>query len=170
MNDVIRYVNKETGKWESIDAVTGEVMSLEKMHTPEKSIPYSIVIAREICKQIRNGLNMKDICNMEGMPPYSTICNWKYRYPDFAEGIREAKKDAAQVWAEKAIEAAESNVADKIDLEANKLLVSTYQWMAEKLNPAEYGKQTKITGDATQPLTLVVNTGIQRGTDDEPSN
>ena len=169
MNDVIKYVNKETGKWESIDAVTGEVLSLEKFHQPEKLIPYSIALARQICVLIRNGRNMKDIC-CELKLSYSTVCNWKYRYPDFAEGIREAKKDAAQVWAEKAVEAAELDVGDKIDLDANKLKVQTYQWMAEKLNPSEFGKQTKITGDVTQPLTLVVNTGIQRGIEDESSS
>lgn len=166
MNDVIKYVNKETGKWESIDAVTGEVMSLERFHQPEKSIPYSINTARHICVLIRNGRNMKDICN-ELSIPYSTVCNWKYRYPDFAEGIREAKKDAAQIWAERAIELSEQEPIDKIQLESIKLQVSTHQWMAEKLNPAEYGKQTKITGDAAQPLTLVVNTGIRKGIEDE---
>lgn len=162
MSDVIRYVNKETGKWESIDAVSGEVITNEKMYTPEKRIPYSLDIARQLCMLIRDGASAKDACNKLKIT-YNTFCLWKYRYPDFREGVMDARKDAAEMFAHKAMEELENTPGDKIEMDRMKLAVSTYQWFAEKADPQSYGKQTKITGDASQPLTLVVNTGIQRG-------
>ena len=161
-----RYVNKQTGKWESIDTLTGEVIGEEGYYTPEKNIRYSIDIARQILLRIRNGETLTSICNSSNLPSYATLCLWKYRYVDFAEALKEAQKDAAQMFADQALERSKEAAIDKTEMEQRKVEIDTLKWRAEKADPNTFGKQTKVVGDANQPLALIVNTGIKRDGDE----
>lgn len=161
--DLIKYVNKTTGKWESLDPISGEIVSEEKYFTPEMKIPYSVALARNICMAIRDGKSIKDICTgRDGAPSYSTFCLWKYRYPDFREAVKDAQADSAQILAEKVLDIAAGSSTDKLQQDDKKIEMEALKWMAEKQDPNKFGKQTKVTGDSEQPITIMVNTGIKR--------
>lgn len=40
--------------------------------------------------------------------------------------------------------------------------MDTYKWAAEVNNPEQFGKRTKVVGDASNPVVFVIDTGIRR--------
>lgn len=124
-----------------------------------------------IAAMIVDGESLVSISKKEGHPSYSVLCQWRRFYPDFKEAIDNAKLDRAELLAEKALSIAEDPelIGDtrddqKIELDRKKIVIDNLKWMAEKSDPAKYGKQTKITGDKNAPIAFtVLNTGIDRG-------
>lgn len=127
---------------------------------PKTIWPYSRTMCETICQMVTEGQSLKDICAIEGFPPYPIVMAWKRKYPEFKAQLTEAKKDRAEAFAELALEVAEES--DPENVQNDKLLVETYRWHAEIGDREQYGKQQKITGDASQPLGFIIDTGIYR--------
>jgi len=107
------------------------------------------------------GHTIKDICEMEDMPQYAILCNWRRRFPIFDKGIRQARVDRAEHFHDMAIREAK-NAQNKDQAPAQKLKIETYKWAAGVADPDGFGNKTKVTGDAANPISFVIDTGIRR--------
>jgi hypothetical protein len=161
---IVTYINKETGKLEKLDTDSGEIFTPEQFYSPaNKNKKYNLEDALKVCAMLRSGLPLIAIANGNGLPDVETLYSWKRHHPDFDVAMKEAREFAAESYAHKAISIADhANTLEKEQVPAAKLQVDTYKWMAEKMNPDLYGNRTKIAGDADQPLTIIVDTGIKR--------
>ncbi len=131
------------------------------------SVPYSDMIAEAVCDKYQEGLSIRAISNLPGMPPYNTIFKWMRTYPIFGSRMREARNMRAFHFENKALEEAEGlkDVTSE-QIQAAKVKIDTFKWAAEVNNREVFGKSTKITGDANAPLSIVVDTGIHRDEDE----
>jgi hypothetical protein len=116
------------------------------------------VVAGVICQRIAEGARITRL-HEDGLPPYSIICKWRAVYPQFAKMVEIAMRDRAHVFADKAVDAAES-AQTKDDAVVQRLKTDTYKWIAEKSSPDEYGNKTQVRGDASAPFQLIVDTGV----------
>lgn len=131
---------------------------------PREVWPYSQVIADKICELLIDGMTLMEICKQEGFPTKGTVYSWRNKYKEFDERVKKAKELRAESFHDKAIETAEQ--AEKRTIHQSRLQVETYKWAAEVGKPSEYGKQTKVVGDANAPIGFIISTGIER--DPEP--
>jgi hypothetical protein len=124
--------------------------------------PFNVVTCDLIAEQIMEGLTIKEIGELEGFPPASTITGWLYsgRFPEFAAQVKAARKARAEIYADEVIGIAKTTTKDTV-LE-DRLKSELYKWGAEVGNPDEFGKRTKVTGDAHQPIAFLIDTGIRR--------
>jgi hypothetical protein len=116
-------------------------------------------LADHVLELISTGHTVESISKLVGMPKAYIIRKWCYTNTEFGEKMKEARRMRADHYAEKAIDTAEST-RTKRDVLVNKLKVSTYQWMAERLNPEAWGNKPKEQGPSS--VTIVLNTGINR--------
>ncbi|RAK52587.1 hypothetical protein [Phenylobacterium deserti] len=102
-------------------------------------VRYSREVAERICDRMSKGDVWFKICNTDGMPAYATLYQWLRKYPDFAEAYAQAKEVAGELRADQALMVAEACTPATVT--ADRLKVSTLQWMASKHAPARFGSR-----------------------------
>lgn len=131
--------------------------ALEGVRKP--SVKFSRKLAKRIFGLYLQGNSILAIARMEGMPTANTIYEWKQREPWFRELMKSCKDQRADIFAEKAIEAAETAL-DKDDAPAARLRFDAYKWGAEVNDPSRFGKKVTHAGDKDSPIQFVVSTGF----------
>ena len=153
----------ESNELETIDMVSGKVVSSRSLAVQTLPLAYTPDLGRVVCAGIREGRTLEDICRQNSFPSMHTIYHWMKRYPDFKESVQEARRDQGDFLFDKVLaEAYNADNLAKDDVPAATLKVNTLKWAAEKRNPDAYVQKTKISGDPSAPLTIVVDTGIRR--------
>lgn len=159
LTDANTITINEGGVLKIIDLHTGEVLAANNLSIREEKSTYlyTVPIASVICDYIREGLPFTKISEKPNMPPYNVIMRWRHIHPDFAEAIKRAKLDRAELYHDKALSFAES-VQTEEEVKVAKLKIDTYKWAAEKNAPEEYGKSSK--NESVGGVTFVINTGV----------
>lgn len=167
----------EQGVLEEIDE-DGNIVSVEKLkelprncrqmittkdrYGNEIQVPgrwkFSRALVREIAKRKAKGEKLHQILNGKDLPSYSTFNRWARKYEVVGQILDEYRTMQADIYAEKAIQAAEE--ATENTSKAQRLKMDAYIWGAEVTNREKYGKQTKVSGDPNSPLGFIVVTGV----------
>lgn len=160
--------NKETGDLEVIDLDTGELVqsSGKEVHS-DPVFQFNYAIALEICQLVRKGYRMTQIAEMPGMPSVDIIAFWQRREKMFAEELRQAKRDRAELHYEKVLEIADQALDGVFPTQAAaasaRLASDSYKWAAEKMYPERFGNKVVHEGNTEKPILMrVINTGINR--------
>lgn len=113
---------------------------------------YSEEIAEEVCNLLAGGMTLVDICKRKGMPTRQTINNWEHSKPDFftkCVRAREAQGD----YEHDQMALIEKKVLDgEILPDVARVVLSSKQWRAAKLNRKRYADTKIIAGDADNPV------------------
>lgn len=116
---------------------------------------YTNDIAVAICKRLACGESLRAICSDDDMPDRSTVYDWLFRMPDFADQYTRAREEQAETMADDIVAIADETINDWIITERgnevvnteaiarSKLRVEARKWVAAKLKPKKYGD--KIT-------------------------
>lgn len=122
---------------------------------------YSALQAAAISHLVAEGKSIREIARIPGFPSVQVIRAWRRLNPEFEELLTLAKKDRAEFYQEKAMDSVD-NIVSKDDASAAKVKFEAYKWAASVDDPDIFGAKTKISGDLTAPLTLMIDTGIRR--------
>lgn len=125
--------------------------------------PYNVDTSTAIIQYVCEGKTLREISNMTGMPPVSTIHYWATKYKEFKHDLDIARKVRGEMFADEAIDIARKTTSMKS--RADKLKIDTLKWAAKVNNPEQFSDTVKHTGDANNPIQIVVDTGIRRKTD-----
>jgi hypothetical protein len=151
-------------------AVTKVIMDAEaevKKATGRPST-YNPAIAHQICELLSEGVPLREICRMEGMPPWRTMYGWMARDEDLSAHIARAREVGYDNIAEECLQIADTPVVyERVtetadpktglvtravvradDVNARRLKVETRLKLLAKWRPDKYGDKTIITGDA----------------------
>ena len=115
---------------------------------------YSLELAEEFCELIADGMALKDISKMPGMPRESTVHQWLNKHPEFAELYARARLRRADKFADELIEIADTEE----DAAKARNRIDVRKWSAAKLNPKVYGDRTTISGTGDKDDAIVVDT------------
>lgn len=154
-------LNKNTQKLETLDMRTGEVVNIQG----EKSAGwvYTVEISDAIANEIRTGKTLQEVGNMAAFPPLHVIFNWRNYHPDFKQKLKDAKKDRAEIFHDKAVkELKEAEGISKDDVAAAKFRMDGYIKLAEKGDPEAYTPKPQLLQGGAAPAMIVINTGISR--------
>jgi hypothetical protein len=133
---------------------------------------YTVEIAREICRQLAEGVPLREICRQNGMPEWRTIYDWMVKddqavaagggaglsasiarareigYDAMAEDCLRIADDAANDW----METEHGRKLNAEHVQRSKLRIETRLKLLAKWNPKKYGERVAVAGDADSPL------------------
>lgn len=104
-------------------------------------------LAERLCARIAKGENVLAICAEPGMPAWETLRGWRARHPQFAQDYAGAREASAEMFENKALDAADEATAE--NAHAARLKVDTFKWAASKRLPKVYGDRIEqhVTGE-----------------------
>jgi hypothetical protein len=149
----------------------------EKKKTGRPS-KYTHETAQKMCELLSEGIPLREICRMEGMPAWRTVYDWMYRDDALgADGvglsasIARARDIGYDAMAEECLEIANTMQFGKVYSESTdkngavskvvttedllghrKLQIETRLKLLAKFHPKKYGDRQTIAGDSENPL------------------
>lgn len=117
-------------------------------------MPFDQEKANEICELIANGVTLKNICEIDGMPGLTTVHKWKNENPSFADAYSYARKTQADTFADMII----TEAFNCHDAQIGRLRMDALKWTASKLAPKKYGDKVEVesTGNANFSISFSV--------------
>lgn len=146
-----------------------------KMGAPKGSgSKYTEELSEQICALVSNGVNLRSVCRMEGMPAWRTVYDWVVDRPDFAARLARARDLGYDALAEEALEIANTphlgqkkvyssgagededsmTVTEDDMLGHRKLQIETRLKLLACWNPKKYGNKVAVGGDAENPIKI----------------
>lgn len=156
--------NKEPAKHRYIHDAKGNLVWVPTDVHPDvlrAKYPKSKATFDIICKLVIQGKTLKQIARKKGMPPIHVLYTW-IQDPDFRPLWLAAKNGRSEVAADVVVEMATAPPVHKEVAAGARVKMEAAKWVAETGNREDYGRSTKITGDANAPIAIVVSTGIDR--------
>ena len=144
-----------------------------KMGAPKGSgSKYTEELSEQICALVSNGVNLRSVCRMEGMPAWRTVYDWVVDRPDFAARLAHARDIGYDALAEEALEIANTphlgqkkvyssgagededsmTVTEDDMLGHRKLQIETRLKLLACWNPKKYGNKVAVGGDPGNPI------------------
>lgn len=110
---------------------------------PKVETLYTQAKADKICELLAEGVPLKHICKLDGMPHYVTALRWQKAHPEFQEMASLAKQDGTHALADECLEIADSDLdpADK------RIRIDTRIRLIGKWNSRAYGDKVDVTSD-----------------------
>jgi hypothetical protein len=99
-------------------------------------------VAEAIAESLCDGMSMRQICELDGMPNRSTVARWMAENEDFAASIARARELQADHMDDLILETA--NACTEETAKSDKVRIWAYQWRAAKLKPKVYGEKTNL--------------------------
>lgn len=124
---------------------------------PMTKFPYEPELALGICARIASGETLTAVCKDLDLPVWSFQL-WRTRYPELGKVYSDARVVQGHGFFDKIAEIAEdvARGPNGIDPRRAGVATSSYQWLASRLNPQEYGdKATKVPPVAVQIITTL---------------
>ena len=151
----------------AVEKVIGDAQTELKKHAIGRPSSYDPVVAEKICELLSEGVPLREICRMEGMPPWRNIYFWMARDEDLSAHIARAREMGYDNIAEECLDIADNStndwmdrefrnahgkieverVADTEHIQRSKLRIETRLKLLAKWKPEKYGDKTIIAGD-----------------------
>lgn len=153
---------------QAVDKLVSNAKTELKKHSIGRPSSYDPVVAEKICEMLSEGIPLREICRMEGMPAWRNIYFWMARDDDLSAHIARAREAGYDAIAEECLDIADNStndwmdreirnargqievtrVADTEHIQRSKLRIETRLKLLAKWRPEKYGEKTVITGDA----------------------
>lgn len=109
---------------------------------------YTPDVANRICDLIVQGMTIRKIVELPGMPSNGTVFNWLHRQPEFMEQYARARETSAHAFAERVAEIGEDVYAGgSLTPDAARVAIDAAKWTAGRRLPKVYGD--KLQTDTT---------------------
>ncbi len=153
---------------QAVDKVISTAKTELKKHSIGRPSSYDPVVAEKICELLSEGVPLREICRMEGMPAWRNIYFWMARDDDLSAHIARAREAGYDAIAEECLDIADNATNDWMDrefrnahgkievqrvvdsehIQRSKLRIETRLKLLAKWRPEKYGEKTILTGDA----------------------
>lgn len=110
---------------------------------------YTPELAKRLCEQLATGTSLRKLCQRDDMPAISTVYDWLWSKPEFAEQYARAKEDRAESYADEIAEIADNQ---ELDPNSRRVMIDARKWIACKFAPRKYGDKLTVAGDKDAPL------------------
>jgi hypothetical protein len=129
---------------------------------------YTEEIADKICDLVSNGVNLRSVCRIQGMPAWRTVYDWVVARPEFAARLARARELGYDALAEEALEISNTPVMGQKQVMGDsktyttvedmlghrKLQIETRLKLLACWDPKKYGNRTTLAGDAQNPVVI----------------
>lgn len=124
---------------------------------------YTQSIADRICELLADGISLRTVCKMDGMPAGATVFKWMRENDEFLKQYARAKQESADAMAEDILEIADTaeqivrSGAEKKSgayAQTQRLRVESRKWLMAKMKPKKYGDKVDVTSGG-KPIPLL---------------
>lgn len=134
---------------------------------------YTKELGDVVCELLAQGISLRTVCLMEGMPTIATAFAWMRTKDNFLNQYARAKQESADAMAEDILDIAdETNQVIKSGAEkkssayaqAQRLRVDTRKWLMAKMKPKKYGDtiDVKSGGEPLPAAQIIMYSGDDR--------
>lgn len=109
-----------------------------------KGETYTEALASEVCALIGQGISIRKIGAMPGMPGRSTIMEWIAKKPEFKAIYTAAREVQAEFLIEQMGEIESRVLTGRVESHAASVVLSSKRWRAEKMAPKKYGARVSL--------------------------
>lgn len=102
---------------DAVKKVVQDAQTEIKKHGMSRKSSYDPAVAHQICEMLSEGIPLREICRMEGMPPWRNIYFWMARDEDLAAHIARAREVGYDSIAEECLDIADNSVNDWVNRE-----------------------------------------------------
>jgi hypothetical protein len=114
----------------------------KQMQPPRPIITdYSDDLAAAICEHIADGMSLKEVCDLAGMPSRAIAYKWLTAHPEFSAMYARARDERADLIADEIVTIADTDP----DPNRARVRIDARKWWAARVNPGKYGD--KITNE-----------------------
>jgi hypothetical protein len=117
---------------------------------------YNEELAEEICERLSIGQTLSSICNLEGMPNYSTVWRWESSNENFRNKSAHARKIGTHALADDCIRIADDPMLDAAE---KRVRIDTRLRLLGKWNARQYGDKIEIENTGAKPLNVTFTIG-----------
>lgn len=110
-------------------------------------------LAVEVCTRIAGGETLKEICESEHMPAFTTFYEWKMGSKELAEAYSCARVDQAHTWADEIRDMAKNT--DVENWKPRQIQINALQWLCARLHPHQYSDKLQITAEIGGTVEIV---------------
>lgn len=114
---------------------------------------YSEELAIKICEYITDGLSLRQIKKIDGMPDVSTIMRWCVNNESFREQYTRAKEFQTEAFNEELPDISDD---ENIPVDRARLMIETRKWIMGKMKPKKYGDKQQVDHSGTMTLGQLV--------------
>ena len=129
---------------------------------------YTEELSDRICDLVSNGVNLRKVCRMDGMPSWRTVYYWVVAHPEFATRLARAREMGFDALAEEALEISNTPMMGQKQVMGDKSTFTTVEDMLghRKLqietrlkllavwDPKRYGNKVQLGGDGGSPIKI----------------
>ena len=116
---------------------------------------------------LAEGMSLRSICAIDGMPARTTVFQWLRDKPEFRTKYSQAREDQAETWVDECTDIVDDGSNDFMErlkasgereaeyngdsVQRSRLRVEQRRWYAERLLPKKYGNKqdVNVTGSVT---------------------
>lgn len=125
-------------------------------------VRYGAPASRRICERLAAGEIWNRIAGSRGMPSAATFYRWRKQHPEFAALVEDARRYAAEVRFDAALEVAEASTPATV--QSDKLWASTLLHQAERLDPDRFGPPSgRMRGGGGGGVRRIIVRRFERG-------
>lgn len=114
---------------------------------------YTPETAALLLEHIADGLSLRKVCEMEGMPDRSTWRRWMREHEELRAQYAQARADRASARADEILDIADD---EDIPVESRKVRIDARKWEASKLDRAVYGDRQQVEHSASESLGAII--------------
>lgn len=134
---------------------------LREIQGSHYTFPYSSLLADRICAEISEGGFITRICKQKNMPSYSQFASWRRFHPELDIAYKQAVKDRAEAFIEKAVTEVELASADRDSIGLAKLKSDLYKYISKVGDPSSFTERQHVQAEVAV-TGYVIETGIRR--------
>lgn len=126
---------------------------------------FSLEIADQICEHLIEGLSLRKIALLPGMPSRATVLRWLEESPEFEAKYARARESQADLMDDLILDTAAEATAETSP--ADRVKIMAYQWRAERLKPKKYGNKLAHVGGGKEDPPIKLEHDLSGLTDEE---
>ena len=120
-------------------------MTEHEKRPPGRPSTFTPELAGRICELLEDGMSLRQIGALPDMPDRGTVVRWMQSDEKFADMVDRARVEQADLMDDRILEVAEKVERGELNPHAGKVVISAFQWRAEKLKPKRYGNRLDVT-------------------------
>jgi hypothetical protein len=99
-------------------------------------VVYTDDLAATICEHIADGMSLKEVCDLAGMPSRAIAYKWLTAHAEFSAMYARARDERADLIADEIVSIADNDP----DPARARVRIDARKWWAARVNPKKYGE------------------------------
>jgi len=128
------------------------------------TVPFSEYTIHRLLERMSEGEALTKICKDDAMPSYSQLMRWQKLHPWIRQAIEDARLARAEYHRDRVLAEADSAESWKDPINATQVRIDAHKWAAGVDDSKYKNNANKVDLSLSIPSTIIVATGISRGT------